>query len=548
MTKEHYGMEGKKKGLFIIAILLSVLFLSSSVFAAAMEDPARIKGSSPTGSDVVNDTGFATRSINILTDDTVFQYPLGFGCSDYLMTAGEELTFYNGTLKEPSRVSIITGVGSYTDNGNSTHTFEINGQSIINVNYLGGMCKNNNYVFLYAYKDASCYGGNYIYVPYASWQYKEPALPTPPTCTYNAYPLTGVAPLDVAFTDTSGNVPTSWDWLIKTNGTSSDTTHSTLQNAFATLHYAAAYDVTFNATNSFGTCSRFDPNSLNVLGSPAGSVTFDLYAVDAITHNAISGSTLSIQNLTSNSWKNVTSPSGSVTFTSSDGAANLPLSIGQVLNTAATAYGYKENNVTISIPYSGYSSSIALMPNTAVNATGTFWLTVKVTKNEDGTPLSGAIVQVISGGNNYQTSTYSDGVVTLQNITASTTFSVTAFAQAYAAQTKVLPVTADFMNVSFSLVRIGATPVATPKTPVPTGTPAPIITDPSTGKPYVDSHGNQVSAPEGNALDAFAKLSAALGAFFSIGISIILMWLMWVLVYEITGGKVLDKLMRRGRR
>jgi PKD repeat protein len=517
MTKEHYVMEGKRKVLLIAAILLSVLLLSFPVFAVVNYDPARLEYYAPP-SDVFYGSSWSVGN------------SAGLSNVDYRWIS-------NTAWVNTADVCVLAGtwdnVGCAGDAFNITCSEQVNGLNGTAGQYLmvggGGACN-------------PCAGGC-LFSPTISWSWSVASVA--PICSFTATPTSGSSPLDVSFTDTSANAPLSWDWMIKSN-TSSETTHSTLQNAFATLYTTGYHDVNFTATNSGGSCNLFVPNSLVV--SPPVTTTLTLDVVDAVTHSTISGASVGLENTTSLAWTNGTAATGSYTFSTSDGTLALPLYVGQTVTLAASAYGYNSGVSTITIPYSGYSTSIALMPVAAVNATGTFWLTVKVVKNEDGTPLNSAIVQVLSGGNSYQQYTGDDGYTTFQNITSSTSFSVTAFHQAYAAQTKVLPVTANFMNVSFSLVRMGATPVTTPKTPVPTGTPAPIITDPSTGKPYVDPQGNPVSGDEANAFAAFGKLSAALGTFFDIGIGIIMIWLLWVLVYEITGGKVIEKLIRRGRR
>lgn len=364
------------------------------------------------------------------------------------------------------------------------------------------------------------------------------ATQAPPIyCSFTALPHSGASPLSITFADTSTGSPTSWDWLIKNNSTGfTEQIHSTFQSSSATLHNPDTYNINFTATNAYHSCSIFYPNYFTVTNP--GAITINVLAYDAISHNAISGATVGIQNVTSNIWKNATAPTGSYTFISSDGTSAIPLSIGQTLYAGATATGYTENGHAFSIPYSGYSTSIALMPITAVNATGTFWLTVTVTKNEDGLPLNSAVVQVLSGGNSYQHYTGSNGMTTFQNITSGYTFSVTAFAQAYQAQTKVLPKDADFMNTSFSLVRMGATPVTTPVSPTPTGTPTPIYTNPA---------GQIISAPEGQAADVFARIAAALSGWAGLAIGIVELTLLWMLVYAVTGGDIINKIMKRGR-
>lgn len=271
---------------------------------------------------------------------------------------------------------------------------------------------------------------------------------------------------------------------------------------------------------------------------PPTGVYLDLDVFDAISHNYISMATVGIQNSTSGVWTYRNAATGYARFDTTDGVLLLPLSIGQTVSVYASATGYTSANNTITIPYSGYTTQLNLLPSYAVNATGTFWLTVSVVKNEDGTPLNSAVVQVLSGGNSYQQYTVDNGVTTFQNISSGATFSVTAFAQAYAGQTKVLPKDADFMNTSFSLVHIGGTYATTPATPATTATVA---------VAYTNTAGQPISASEGQVYDFFASVAAELYGWGLMARAVVTITLLWMVVYAITGGKILDKLMRRGR-
>jgi PKD repeat protein len=359
-----------------------------------------------------------------------------------------------------------------------------------------------------------------------------------PICSFTAAPTSGQSPLLVTFTDTSLNNPTSFNWNITDSSTGVPVLLSSApvwQNFVNGAN--KQFDINFTASNAYGSCNLFSPQYLHT--TTANLIILNLDVRDALSGNLIAGSSVGIYNATSNIWRNTTAPTGLVYYDSSDVTPQIPLSIGQNVTLAAGAYGYSDASTIVIIPYNGYTATLNLMPKTAVNATGTFWLTVNVIKNEDGLPLNSAVVQVLSGGNSYQQYTNSAGTTTFQNITSGYTFSVTAFAQAYTAQTKILPKDADFINVSFSLVRIGGTPVTTPVSPAPTETPTPIYTNPATGQ--------QISAPEGQATDVFARLAAALGGWASLAIGIVEITLLWMLVYAITGGDIINKIMRRGR-
>jgi hypothetical protein len=76
-------------------------------------------------------------------------------------------------------------------------------------------------------------------------------------------------------------------------------------------------------------------------------------------------------------------------------------------------------------------------------------------------------------------------------------------------------------------------------TPVPTATTGPGGTTPVHVDPRTDTK---------KATDAFSKWMNVLGDITDIVIGVVIIWLMWITVYMITGGKIIDKIMKRGRR
>jgi hypothetical protein len=76
---------------------------------------------------------------------------------------------------------------------------------------------------------------------------------------------------------------------------------------------------------------------------------------------------------------------------------------------------------------------------------------------------------------------------------------------------------------------------ASPTSTIPPGGVTPVVTaDP---RPDVKK-----------AEDAFSKWMNILGDVTDIAIGVTIIWLMWLTVYMITGGKIIDKIMKRGRR
>lgn len=76
--------------------------------------------------------------------------------------------------------------------------------------------------------------------------------PTPvPVANFTASPESGIAPLQVTFTDKSTGPPTSWAWDFNSDGI----TDSTQQNPVHTYNVPGTYSVTLTATNGGGTSS-----------------------------------------------------------------------------------------------------------------------------------------------------------------------------------------------------------------------------------------------------------------------------------------------------
>jgi PKD repeat protein len=84
----------------------------------------------------------------------------------------------------------------------------------------------------------------------------------PPTASFTATPTNGVAPLLVAFTDTSMGTPTSWAWSFGDTGT------STLENPSHTYTTPGTYTVTLIASNAGGPNTNTQSNLITVLTPP----------------------------------------------------------------------------------------------------------------------------------------------------------------------------------------------------------------------------------------------------------------------------------------
>jgi len=83
-----------------------------------------------------------------------------------------------------------------------------------------------------------------------------------PVASFTASPTSGVAPLNVAFTDTSSNTPTSWAWTFGDGGT------STAENPNYAYTVPGTYTVTLIASNAAGASTNTQVNLITALPAP----------------------------------------------------------------------------------------------------------------------------------------------------------------------------------------------------------------------------------------------------------------------------------------
>ncbi|MDD5188656.1 MAG: carboxypeptidase regulatory-like domain-containing protein [Methanoregula sp.] len=199
-------------------------------------------------------------------------------------------------------------------------------------------------------------------------------------------------------------------------------------------------------------------------------ITACLDVKNAITGVLIGGATVGIQNTSTGIWRNSTIPQGAVDFQSTGISREYPLSVGQTIRFAASAYGYVPNSMTYTIPYDMYLVTLNLMPTSVTPATGYGTLVVNVVRNKDGLPVSGATISVddtplkIAASNGAGTATFFNVTAGTRTITASTPF--------YSQVTKSTTISSgETQFVTIQVVEIGQTPVPTyvaPTTAVPT--------------------------------------------------------------------------------
>lgn len=280
----------------------------------------------------------------------------------------------------------------------------------------------------------------------------------------------------------------------------------------------------------------------------AGYVTTKAKAVDYLTGNKIRGATISIWDTTNASWTNTT------TSAANNDEASIATLAGHIFNIYANASGYTSTSrfgLQASSPGSTntyaltmYSTAYVAPPsgNTILYATVTATCQQQYQGECSDLPLSGVTIAV----NSVDGTTFSGVGVTGSGSSGTVTMYVpnwTAYFWSASGKAGYESVSGNFTltdqpvyTLSIQMSKIFVTPTPSGVTPLPTGvTPTPT-------KGATQSEGEYQA---GLGLDI---LAGALVGWFKVGVGIVSLWLLWVLVYEATGGKVIEKIMRRGRK
>jgi PKD repeat protein len=117
----------------------------------------------------------------------------------------------------------------------------------------------------------------------------------PPVAAFSATPLTGPAPLLVAFTDESTGGPTSWSWSFGDGGTSS------AQSPSHSYAAAGTYTVSLTATNSDGSDTETKTGFI-VVTTPAPVANFSASPTSGVAPLNVGFTDASTGSITSRSW------------------------------------------------------------------------------------------------------------------------------------------------------------------------------------------------------------------------------------------------------
>lgn len=159
-----------------------------------------------------------------------------------------------------------------------TWTNSFNGtSSTTNPLPVGAFASPGVYTFTATYNDGTCTATDDVVITVLT--------PVAPEANFSATPLVGSAPLSVAFTDLSTNIPTAWSWVVSPSGGVTYTSgSSTSQNPVMSFANAGIYTVTLTASNIAGSDDStkvnyivvdFCPSSAtNTADTDIGNVTF----------------------------------------------------------------------------------------------------------------------------------------------------------------------------------------------------------------------------------------------------------------------------------
>lgn len=191
-----------------------------------------------------------------------------------------------------------------------------------------------------------------------------------PVASFTALPSSGVAPLQVAFTDTSSNGPTSWSWSFGDGGTSTD------QNPVHTYVTAGTFSVTLTATNADGSGTVTQTDLITVSPTPAPETT-------------ITSGPASLSNITTAQFAFSSDVAGASFTCSLDG---LP---GQLCSSPFTASLLAEGVHTFSVAAStagGGSDPTPAAASWTVDLTAPTATPVSPTDGATGVPLTGSAI------------------------------------------------------------------------------------------------------------------------------------------------------------
>ncbi len=226
-------------------------------------------------------------------------------------------------------------------------------------------------------------------------------IPAAPITSFTANTISGTAPLNIQFNDTSSNSPTSWLW------TFGDGESSTQQNPTYTYNTPGKYTVTLTATNADGNNTITMNNLINVIGPVADNTTGLTYiTIGAAVNAANNGDTILvnggnyIENVILN--KNlILEASGQVNIIPLD--STQPVFLINNSGSGSTIQGFTITGSTNSGIYINNATGNTILNNTLLGNNSTSWGICIVNSNGQNNITGNNVTNCIEGINLYDT-------------------------------------------------------------------------------------------------------------------------------------------------
>lgn len=224
-----------------------------------------------------------------------------------------------------------------------------------------------------------CDDNNFYALELHPW-FNSTAYMPPVSANFTGAPTDGVAPLDVALTDTSTNYSNSWNWSVSPS-TGVYITSTTTQNTGMHFTLNGNYTITHGASNGYKSDIETKTDYITVHNA-SSQYTTAVQATNIMTGTPIHGATINIYNIENGSWVNTTTIAGVAYITSI---------AGHHANAYGSALGFRDGDY-LGFPIDGRLYSIDMVPDTNVTnvSAGNITLFVTVKDYNTAAPIQDA--------------------------------------------------------------------------------------------------------------------------------------------------------------
>lgn len=362
-----------------------------------------------------------------------------------------------------------------------------------------------------------------------------------PLCPLYLAPVSGESTMILDVYNNVTGAPLAGAYVTAGDESSWRTGYTDNRGVFVYSNISSSRSLTVTATASgyqTGTLTYYAPtggvNYVSLGLDPGTTVSnyWPVTIVDSTTGYAIANSELDVkEDLSGAAWYNRTSVDGKFNVTGVGANATAPIVNNMDVYLYGQASGYTPQGYVIMMSSDNNKilQQVALAPSSISPIDGQFTATYQVYDKTSTKSLSGVSMSQYCSGLTKIGTTNSAGVFITQNNTAGTC-SYTAAKSGYTT------VTGSFAGAS------GGTPTITvPMSPTSVN---PTVTATTTAAPTV----NPTATGAEGAQNAIDLLGSYAYTFMVLGIFSVFMWLFWSVLYNMTGGNIITKILKRGRR